>query len=97
MAQPNRGHILTFKPKKSLKFSMHLGRKDINFGFGGGRGNKWILIQIYNRYSAIYFEINRKYYSLLNWPQFTGRDFNTYLVVTVETFIKRKTIIDIQL
>ena len=36
MAQPHRDHILTYKLNKSLKFSMHLGGKDINFGFGGG-------------------------------------------------------------
>ena len=38
MTQPHRGHILTFKLKKSLEISMHLDGKDINFGFGGGWG-----------------------------------------------------------
>ena len=39
MTQPHGGHILTFKLKKSLEISMHLGGKDINFGFGGGGKN----------------------------------------------------------
>ena len=38
MTHPHRGHILTFKLKKSLEISMHLGGKDINFGFGGWGG-----------------------------------------------------------
>ena len=37
-APPHGGHILTFKLKKSLEISKHLGGKDINFGFGGGGG-----------------------------------------------------------
>ena len=40
MTQPQTGQILTFKLKKSLEISMHLGGKDINFGFGGG-GKKY--------------------------------------------------------
>ena len=36
MTQPQGGHILTSKLKKSLQISMHLGGKDINFSFDGG-------------------------------------------------------------
>ena len=43
MTQPHGGHILTFKLKKLLEISMHWGGKDINFGFGGGRGGGGIL------------------------------------------------------
>ena len=46
MKQPHGGHILTFNLKKSLEISMHLGGKDINFGFGGG-GKILILCKIY--------------------------------------------------
>ena len=36
----HEGHNLTFKPKKTLKISMHLGGEKNNFGFvGGGRGD----------------------------------------------------------
>ena len=38
MTHPHGGHILTFKLKKSLEILMHLGGKDVNFGFGGGGG-----------------------------------------------------------
>ena len=47
MTQSHGGHILTFNLKKSLQISMHLGGKDINFGFGGGRGGILILCKIY--------------------------------------------------
>ena len=40
MTHPHEGHILTSKLKKSLEISMHLGGKDIKFGFGGG-GKKY--------------------------------------------------------
>ena len=38
MTQPQGGHVLTFKLKRSLEILMHLGGKDINFDFGEGGG-----------------------------------------------------------
>ena len=42
MTQPHEGHFLTFKPKKTLKISMHLGGKNIDFVLGGWGNNKHI-------------------------------------------------------
>ena len=55
MTQPHGGHILTFKLKKSLEISMHLGGKDINFGFGGVRGGILILCKIYTPQFSLIF------------------------------------------
>ena len=43
MTQPHGGHISTFKLKKSLEISMHLGGKDIIFGFGGSNVKKVVV------------------------------------------------------
>ena len=58
MTQPHGGHILTFKLKKSLEISMHLGGKDINFGFGGG-GKILILCKIYTPVSKRWVDVKK--------------------------------------